>query len=77
MSRYLIRRIEDNPKIVLHTHTEIMTLEGGIHLESVRWKNSITEEIEKHQINNVFVMAGAAPNTLGLMAVSLLILKGL
>ena len=63
MSRYLIRRIEDNPKIVLHTHTEIVTLEGGIHLESVQWGNSITKEIEKHQINNVFVMAGAAPNT--------------
>ncbi len=63
MSRYLIRRIEDNPKIVLRTHTEIVTLEGGIHLESVQWGNSITKEIEKHQINNVFVMAGAAPNT--------------
>ncbi|TVP40022.1 FAD-dependent oxidoreductase [Candidatus Nitrosocosmicus arcticus] len=63
MSRYLIRRIEDNPKIVSHTHTEIMTLEGGIHLESVQWQNSITKEIEKHKIKNVFVMAGATPNT--------------
>lgn len=41
MSRYLIRRIEDSPKIVLHTHTEIITLEGGIHLESVQWQNKI------------------------------------
>ncbi len=63
MSRYLIRRIEDNSKIELHTHTEIITLEGDIHLESVQWQNSITKEIEKHQISNVFVMAGAAPNT--------------
>ena len=63
MSRYLIRRIEDNSKIELHTHTEIITLEGDIHLESVQWQNSTTKEIEKHQISNVFVMAGAAPNT--------------
>ena len=63
MSRYLIRRIEDSPKIVLHTHTEIVSLEGGIHLDSVEWQNSVTKEIEKHQISNVFVMAGAAPNT--------------
>jgi thioredoxin reductase (NADPH) len=63
MSRYLIRRIEDNSKIELHTHTEIITLEGDIHLESVQWQNSITKEIKKHQISNVFVMAGATPNT--------------
>jgi thioredoxin reductase (NADPH) len=37
MSRYLIRRIEETPTIVLHTHTECMALEGsGGHLESVR-----------------------------------------
>ena len=63
MSRYLIRRIEDSPKIVLYTHTEIISLEGGIHLESVQWQNRVTMEIEKHQISNVFVMAGASPNT--------------
>ena len=28
MSRYLIRRIEENPAIALHTHTEIVGLEG-------------------------------------------------
>jgi len=63
MSRYLIRRIEDNPRIKLHTHTEIIALEGDVHLESVQWQNGITKEIEKHKISNVFVMAGAAPNT--------------
>jgi thioredoxin reductase (NADPH) len=39
MSRYLIRRIEESPDIVLHTNTEIVGLEGGgDHLESVRWR---------------------------------------
>src|SRR6478672_7627163 len=42
MSRYLIRRIEETPKIVLRPHTEIVALEGDDHLESVRWRNSQT-----------------------------------
>ena len=62
MSRYLIRRIEDNAKIVLRTHTEIVNLKGDSHLESVRWRNSKTGQTEEHPIRNVFVMAGA-PNT--------------
>jgi thioredoxin reductase (NADPH) len=36
ISRYLIRRIEQTPTIVLRPHTEILALEGGDHLESVR-----------------------------------------
>jgi thioredoxin reductase (NADPH) len=63
MSRYLIRRIEETPKIVLRPHTEIVALEGGDHLESVRWRNSQTGKTEEHKINHVFVMTGAAPNT--------------
>ena len=42
MSRYLIRRIEESPNIVLRTHTEIVGIEGGNHLESVHWKNNQT-----------------------------------
>ena len=34
MSRYLIRRIEETPAIVLRPHTEITALEGGDHLEA-------------------------------------------
>ena len=63
MSRYLIRRIEETPKIVLRPHTEIVALEGDDHLESVRWRNSQTGKTEEHKISHVFVMTGAAPNT--------------
>ena len=63
MSRYLIRRIEDTPSIVVHTHTEIAKLEGGDHLESVRWRNNKTEQYEEHKIRHVFLMTGAVPNT--------------
>src|SRR5215211_885771 len=50
MSRYLIRRIEQTPTIVVHPHTEIVALEGGDHLESVRWLNNQTGQIEEHNI---------------------------
>jgi thioredoxin reductase (NADPH) len=63
MSRYLIRRIEETPAIVLRPHTEITALEGGDHLERVRWRNNKTGNIEVHDIRHVFVMTGAVPNT--------------
>ena len=63
MSRYLIRRIEDNPSIVLRTHTEIIALEGGDHLERVRWRDHQTGNVEAHAISHVFLMLGAVPNT--------------
>jgi thioredoxin reductase (NADPH) len=63
MSRYLIRRIEQTPTIVLRSHTEIVALEGGDHLESVRWRNNQTGQIEEHNNRHVFVMTGADPNT--------------
>jgi thioredoxin reductase (NADPH) len=63
MSRYLIRRIEQTPTIILRPHTEIVALEGGNHLESVRWQNNQTEQIEEHNIRHVFVMTGADPNS--------------
>jgi thioredoxin reductase (NADPH) len=63
MSRYLIRRIEDSPKITLHAYTEIDALEGGEHLECVRWRNNQTGKNETHAIRHVFVMTGADPNS--------------
>jgi thioredoxin reductase (NADPH) len=63
MSRYLIRRIEDNPRITLRTCTEIEALEGERHLERVRWRNSTTGEVETRPIRHVFSMTGAVPNT--------------
>jgi thioredoxin reductase (NADPH) len=63
MSRYLIRRIEETPTIILRPHTEIVTLEGGNHLESVGMRNNQTGQIEEHDIRHLFVMMGANPNT--------------
>lgn len=63
MSRYLIRRIEDNPIIELHPCTEITALEGTGHLERVTWRNKNTGETETRDIRHVFLMTGAAPRT--------------
>ncbi|MFH0344577.1 MAG: FAD-dependent oxidoreductase [Chromatiales bacterium] len=63
MSRYLIRRIEQNPAIVLRTKTEIVALEGSNHLERVRWRDDQAGSTETHDIKHVFVMTGAVPST--------------
>ena len=63
MSRYLIRRIEQNPAIVLRADSEIVALDGNDHLERVRWREGQTGKIETHDIRHVFVMTGAIPST--------------
>jgi thioredoxin reductase (NADPH) len=63
MSRYLSRRIEENPAITLHTNTEIVALAGDGHLDCVQWRDNRTGKLETHRIQHVFVMAGALPNT--------------
>jgi thioredoxin reductase (NADPH) len=62
MSRYLIRRIEENPKITLHARTEITGLEGDGHLAHVRWKNGTGAE-QRQPVRHIFVMTGAEPNS--------------
>jgi thioredoxin reductase (NADPH) len=63
MSRYLIRRIEDNPAITLRTHTEIVALEGNGHLEQVRWRDGANDTVQTCDVRHVFMMTGAVPNT--------------
>jgi thioredoxin reductase (NADPH) len=63
MSRYLIRRIEENPNIIVRTRTQIIALEGDGQLERVRWRDDRTGDVEAHDIRHVFVMTGAVPNT--------------
>jgi len=64
MSRYLIRRIEDNPeKIEVHTRSQIVGLEGDRHLERVRWRNDGDGSERTADVRHVFMMTGAVPNT--------------
>jgi thioredoxin reductase (NADPH) len=63
MSRYLIQRLTENPKIELNFNTEIVALEGGERLERVAWQNKETGEVSTHNLRHVFIMAGASPRT--------------
>ena len=76
MSRYLIRRIEQNPAIVLRTNSEIVALDGNDHLERVRWRDDQVGSIESHDIKHVFVMTGAVPSTHWLVGCVALDAKG-
>jgi len=62
MSRYLIRRIEDHPRIELRTRTEIVAVEGEGHVERVLFRGPDGAE-EERAIRHIFVMTGAAPST--------------
>jgi len=62
MSRYLIRRIEENPNITLHTRTQIEKVQGTDRLERLVWRRNDGEP-ETHEIGHVFLMTGAEPNT--------------
>jgi len=63
MSRYLILRIEQDPNIELHTHSELTALEGSNHVERAQWRNKQTGEERSCKIRHVFIMAGADPST--------------
>jgi thioredoxin reductase (NADPH) len=63
MSRYLIQRIEEHPKITLRPFSVLEALEGGEHLERVRIRDSRSGEVETRPVRHAFLMTGADPNT--------------
>ncbi|WP_317201621.1 FAD-dependent oxidoreductase [Janthinobacterium sp.] len=64
MSNYLIERIAATPNIVLHTHTEIVALEGDENgLASLRWRERRGGLEQERPVRRVFLFLGADPNT--------------
>jgi thioredoxin reductase (NADPH) len=63
MSRYLIRRIEENPAITLRTGAEIVGLDGSDRLERVHVRDVREGTVTPLPIQHVFVMTGAVPST--------------
>lgn len=63
MSRYLIQRIEGLPKIALRTRCQVVSLEGNDSLENVAWERTDARERETRDVNSLFLMTGADPNT--------------
>lgn len=63
MSRYLVRRIEENPMIQTRFSSELVDLQGDDHLEEVSWRNKLTDQVTTQPIRHIFVMTGASPKT--------------
>jgi thioredoxin reductase (NADPH) len=61
MSAYLRERLEADPRIVIHTHSQLERLDGEDHLERVVF----TGPSGSHAVDcrALFIMIGAAPNT--------------
>jgi thioredoxin reductase (NADPH) len=64
MSTYLIDRIKSTPNIELHTHTEVVALEGDEEgLKQVLFRNNQTGQEENCDVCRMFLFIGADPNT--------------
>jgi thioredoxin reductase (NADPH) len=63
MSDYLVGRIHASTHITLHTETAISALHGARNLEAITWRNLRSGARETKNIQYVFLMLGAVPNT--------------
>ena len=63
MSDYLVQRIHASKAITLHPCSEVVRLEGGIHLSHVTWRRHDTGEDSRFATEHLFVMIGADPCT--------------
>jgi thioredoxin reductase (NADPH) len=63
MSRYLIQRLTENPRIELHFNTQIAAVEGRQRLEQVVWQDRKTDKTSTNNVRHVFIMTGASPRT--------------
>ena len=62
MSKYLIDRIKALPNVELHTHAELVALDGEVALEGALCRNRLTGEQVRHKLHHLFVFIGADPN---------------
>ncbi len=63
MSSYLVERLQSDPAITIHYHTELGALHGNDALEAVTLRDRKAGAERKLSTRAVFVMIGAAPNT--------------
>ena len=61
MSSYLMQRLEADPRVTIHYHSEVTALHGEKWLEAITLKTGESEQRIDTRV--LFVMSGAAPNT--------------
>ncbi|MEO1331073.1 MAG: FAD-dependent oxidoreductase [Pseudomonadota bacterium] len=63
MSEYLVTRLENDPRIVIHPHTEVVGLEGDRTLEALQLRDNASGATTRASAGGLFLMIGAAPLT--------------
>lgn len=63
MSHYLLSRLEQDPKVTIHTSTQVKQLSGDAQLQHVTAHNAVTGQAIDIDCTAMFVMVGAVPNT--------------
>jgi thioredoxin reductase (NADPH) len=67
MSRYLVRRLEQTPNVIVHVGSEIVSIDGGPHLERIAWRShrrpTSANGLHECEIRHLFSMVGAIPCT--------------
>ena len=65
MSSYLSQRLEADPRVTIHYHSEVTALHGESWLEAITLKSSgkTGESEQRIDTRALFIMIGAAPNT--------------
>lgn len=61
MSSYLSQRLEADPRVTIHYHSEVAALHGETWLEAITLKTKDTQR--RIDTRALFIMIGAAPNT--------------
>ena len=61
MSSYLMQRLEADPRVTIHYHSEVTALHGESWLEGITLKTGESER--RIDTRALFIMIGAAPNT--------------
>lgn len=61
MSSYLSQRLEADPRITIHYHSEVTALHGDSWLEAITLKTGDSQQ--RIDTRALFIMIGAAPNT--------------
>lgn len=61
MSSYLTQRLEADPRVTIHYHSEVTALHGETWLEGLTLKTGESEQ--RIDTRALFIMIGAAPNT--------------
>jgi thioredoxin reductase (NADPH) len=61
MSSYLMQRLEADPRVTIHYHSEVTGLHGESWLDGITLKTGESEQ--RIDTRALFIMIGAAPNT--------------